>query len=145
MQIEITRTARRFHLPPDVAQALIEAGLATEVPKEHLAPAKPEPRWIARNHPLSGKPELIFAALNQEQRYPGPNCYNPTAAQAQAAFTASGHPVPENVLAQFSALLERPNGNNPDVANEARLRAQSEQYSREQSERSAQRVVEVVG
>ncbi len=33
MHVEITRTSRRFHLPPDIAQVFIEAGLATEVPK----------------------------------------------------------------------------------------------------------------
>lgn len=97
-------------------------------------------RWGVRNHPLSGNPELVFTALNQEHRYPGPNCFTPTAEGAQQAFTACGHPVPADVLHKFSELLERARSmvNNPDAVIDARERLQNAQYSREQKERAAQ-------
>jgi len=103
------------------------------------------PHWVVRNHPLTGKPELVFATLNQEQRYPGPNCCTPTAESAQEAFTACGHPVPRDVLDKFSALLEDAKGNDPDIINEARFQAQSEQYVREQKERAAAAKLQAIG
>jgi len=145
MHIEITRTARRFHLPPDIAQALIEAGLATEVPKEHLAPAKPAPRWAVRKHPLSDRVELVLFLGSSESIYPGPNCFNPTPEHAAAIFARMGHPVPTEVLDNFSALLGHTKNISPDLVNEARLRAQAEQYSREQRERATQQIVESKG
>lgn len=96
------------------------------------------PRWLVRNHPLSGTPELVRAALNQEQRYPGPGI-EPTLEGAKAAFGAAGHFIPTDALDKFAALLEIARANNPDVVNEARLRAQDKQYVREANERGAQR------
>lgn len=139
MQIEITRTARRFHLPPDIAQAFIEAGLATEVPKEHLAPATVEPRWVIRLNPYSGTPSLVHVSILGESIYPGPNCIIPTVEGAQAAFSSTGHRVPDDVIERFSALLERGQGITPDAANEARFQAQNAQYAREDRERAAAR------
>lgn len=102
---------------------------------QQMAPAGP--RWIVRKHPLTNAPELVRYALNQEDRYPGPGMYA-TAEGAKAAFAAAGHPVPEDVLQKFSALLEIAKGNDPDVVNDARERAQNQQYLREQKERAAQ-------
>jgi len=144
MHIEITRTSRRFHLQPDIAQALIEAGLATEVPKEHLAPAKPAPRWAVRKHPLLDRVELVLFLGSSESIYPGPNCFNPTPENAAEIFARMGHQVPPGVLNQFRALLNSTKDSDPDVVIESRLRVQAEQYSREQRERDAQRIVEGV-
>ena len=152
MDIIVTSTGKPFYgVDPLLGGILCEAfpeaikPLARkQAPTYNVQPASTAPRWVVRNHPLTNVPELVLAILNQEQRYPGPGIA-PTADGAQAAFTAAGHPVPAETLDKFAALLEIAKGNNPDVVNEARLRAQNEQYSREQKERSAKTKLELIG
>lgn len=133
-----------YEIPSQIGAMLCEAlpSVFVKVEKpthnvQQMAPAGP--RWIVRNHPLTNAPELVRAALNQEDRYPGPGIA-PTAEGAQQAFTACGHPVPADVLDKFSELLERARSrvNNPDAVIDARERLQNAQYSREQKERAAQ-------
>lgn len=146
MDIVVTSTGKKFWgVDPLLAGILCEAFPEAiqrierkPAPTYNVQPASTAPRWLVRNHPLTQSPELVLAILNQEQRYPGPGIA-PTADGAKAAFAAAGHPVPEDVLQKFSALLESARRNDPDVINDARARRQNEQAAREDRERGAQR------
>lgn len=105
MQIQITRTSRRFHLPPDIAQAFIEAGLATEVPSERLAQPsgnKRLPFFVVNNNPTTGNARIVLHKLNGEVEFPGPN--GGTLEQGLSAFASAGFPVPQNIVDDYVRL-----------------------------------------
>jgi hypothetical protein len=143
--IKVTSTGRVFYQVDNAVAALLREAFPASFekieprPAPNVVPSKPNaPRFIARLHPLYGTPEVVRIFLNQEQRYPGPGSES-TVLGARAAFAAVGHAVPEDVLQNFSALLEAAKSNDPDVVADARFRRQNEQFAREQSERGAQR------
>jgi hypothetical protein len=149
--IKVTSTGRIFYQVPDVLAALLREAFPESFakvepkPAPNVVPSKPgAPRFIARLNPLYGTPEVVRVFLNQEQSYPGPGS-EPTVEGARAAFAAAGHTVPEECLQHFSALLDAARRNDPDVVNDARQRVQNQQFTREQSERAAQKKLEVIG
>ena len=100
MHVEITRTSRRFHLPPDIAQVFIEAGLATEVPK--AAPPALPTYWeyfcgptrfgaIAVQRKKGAYAEILAVEPEDIKRH-WPDCPDSVIAQYQAT------PVPNRIM-----------------------------------------------
>jgi hypothetical protein len=105
------------------------------------------PRWCVQKNPWGDHMEICLSVLNTITRYPGPNQKNnPTTEQARAMFKAqTGQEVPAHILEEFSLTLKSSAGLDAEQSFESRLEAKNKQYAREQKERTAQNIVELLG
>lgn len=134
--IRVTSTGKTFYqIDSAVAAVLLEAFPASfervEKPAPPARPANTSQRWCVQRNPFTENWEIVHTTILGESRYPGPNAGIPTVEAARAAFNATGHPVPQEILDQYATKLATSAVVDPDVANEIRLRAQYQQEARD--------------
>lgn len=109
--LTVVSTGRHFYRIDDgVAHLLLEmfpeAIKRTECPAPQ--PVQRKPKFFVRLSPLSDRPQIVLSTLNGESIYPGPDVQGyGDADQAAAAFKKMGFSVPLEVLAEFTAAVEK--------------------------------------
>ena len=101
MHIEILRTARRFHLQPEVAQCFIDAGLAREVVREAVATPALTPRWTVNQHEISRIPFITCTLGARVEIFDG----NPE--YTHEVFTKMGLQCPSEIAERYVSLLKK--------------------------------------